>query len=178
MTREQELRKELEIKELNQEELIEFILDRENKAAKNKEQELICSTCGFPKNMLRNIVILENDIFSLIHHEENTCEGCGHQKTGWTIPVIQNEVVRPAVEEAIKLTEEEFLKKVDKLKITIDIFKHKRNEGEFGAMIGSVDNTHSVYNAADWERLKDEVEVENIELIKHKLKEQIQEKKQ
>ena len=48
-----------------------------------------CSKCGFPLDMERDIVILSNNIFSIIHYEENMCEECGHQKDGITIKITK-----------------------------------------------------------------------------------------
>lgn len=47
-----------------------------------------CSKCGLPLDIPREPVILTNDIFSLIHYETNTCEECGHQADGSTLPTV------------------------------------------------------------------------------------------
>ena len=47
-----------------------------------------CSQCGFPTEMQRNIVLLDDNIFSYLHYKENTCEECYHQKDGSTIPAV------------------------------------------------------------------------------------------
>ncbi len=65
------------------------------------EKALICSKCGFPKGMPRNIVFLDDNLLSYLEHEENICKGCGHQKDGWTIPAVQV-AIRRAVEETKK----------------------------------------------------------------------------
>lgn len=52
------------------------------------EKFTACQTCGFPKEVERTPVFLKDDIFSLIHYEENVCKECGHQSDGSTLPVI------------------------------------------------------------------------------------------
>ena len=47
-----------------------------------------CSKCGFPLDMPREPILLDNNILSFIHYKENTCEECRHQKDGTTIPIV------------------------------------------------------------------------------------------
>ena len=49
-----------------------------------------CSKCGFPLDFLRKPVLLDCNILSYLHYEHNTCEECGHQKDGSTIPIVHN----------------------------------------------------------------------------------------
>ena len=49
-----------------------------------------CGTCGFPTGIKREPIILTNNILSIVSHQENTCDDCGHQKDGSTIPVVYN----------------------------------------------------------------------------------------
>ena len=61
------------------------------------ERQLVCSECGFPKDIPREPVLIKNDIFSLMRCEKNTCNECGHQKDGTTIPIVKKtiqEIVR------------------------------------------------------------------------------------
>jgi len=59
----------------------------------NKDKD-ICSTCGFPKSMIRNPIILDNNILSLMKffEEEETerCKECGHMKSGYTIKSVND----------------------------------------------------------------------------------------
>jgi len=48
-----------------------------------------CKKCGFPLEWKRDPAFLKNEIFSLLHYEDNVCETCGHQKDGYTISKIQ-----------------------------------------------------------------------------------------
>lgn len=47
-----------------------------------------CKTCGFPINMERKPVFLDNNVLSYALYESNKCEECGHQKDGTTIPSV------------------------------------------------------------------------------------------
>ncbi len=58
---------------------IDTIKDDSMKVAK------ICSKCGFPVDMPREPVILDDNILSMMHYMENECEDCGHQIDGSTI---------------------------------------------------------------------------------------------
>ena len=53
-------------------------------------------------DMKRDIVFLSNNIFSIIHYNENKCEECGHQKDGITINIVKrrfDEVVREKIKD-------------------------------------------------------------------------------
>lgn len=47
-----------------------------------------CSKCGLPTEIQRVPVILDNNILSFLEYEENTCEECGHQIDGSTLPEV------------------------------------------------------------------------------------------
>ena len=51
----------------------------------SENQDKICSECGFDVTLPRKPVFLENDVFSLIHYENDKCETCGHIRDGTTI---------------------------------------------------------------------------------------------
>lgn len=65
--------------------------DNRKNAMRCREEEFhrkpvdICSTCGFDKNAMRGVVVLDCNPLSVIKAEENTCSECGHQKDGSTI---------------------------------------------------------------------------------------------
>jgi formate-dependent nitrite reductase cytochrome c552 subunit len=72
-------------------------------------KDLICSKCGFPKNMERAPVIMDGNVLSLIEYFDGTCEECGHQKDGSTIKVVYefwqklaNELIRRKEESKIE----------------------------------------------------------------------------
>lgn len=69
------------------------------RAISHTESKLICSTCGFPKQMERRLLFIRNNVFSAMMAEDNTCKECGHQKDGFTIPVVQ-ERIRSAMKKA------------------------------------------------------------------------------
>lgn len=45
----------------------------------------ICSTCGFPKDVDRQPVFVNNDLIVFVLHKLNECPECGHQEDGSTI---------------------------------------------------------------------------------------------
>lgn len=51
-------------------------------------EQTICSKCGFVKEAPREPVFITNNILSFLEYEHNTCEECGHQKDGMTIPIV------------------------------------------------------------------------------------------
>lgn len=52
----------------------------------------VCKTCGFVKEIPREMVITTDNILDLIQIESNTCIECGHQKDGSTIPVVHAKI--------------------------------------------------------------------------------------
>lgn len=58
------------------------------------ERRKCCVLCGFPVDIKREPVILDSSIFSFIHYHNNTCESCGHQLDGSTIPVVHRFVAK------------------------------------------------------------------------------------
>ena len=63
-------------------------------AVSETRKELLCATCGFPKDIKRNSIFLKSNIYSFMMAEENICSECCHQKDGSTIPVVAD-FVRP-----------------------------------------------------------------------------------
>jgi hypothetical protein len=47
-----------------------------------------CNLCGFPVDIGRKPVFITDSVLSLVEHDHNTCESCGHQRDGSTIPVV------------------------------------------------------------------------------------------
>jgi len=49
----------------------------------------VCKTCGYPKNLERDIVFLNTNPLSLAEYMEDRCEKCGHVKDGSTIMLFK-----------------------------------------------------------------------------------------
>jgi hypothetical protein len=64
-------------------------------------KELICSKCGFPKSMERDIVIMDCNALSFASYMIYQCEECGHQKSGWTIKKVK-EHYNPIIQDKLK----------------------------------------------------------------------------
>lgn len=47
-----------------------------------------CSTCKFPLDIQRDIVVMDSNVFSVASYNINVCEECGHQEDGSTIPIV------------------------------------------------------------------------------------------
>ena len=52
----------------------------------------ICKTCGFDKNLPRDIIISDCNPLSISSYLEGVCEECGHQKDGSTIKRVEGEL--------------------------------------------------------------------------------------
>ena len=100
------------------------------------KKEIYCKTCGFPKDMIRNPVILESDVFSLIHYEDNTCEECGHQKDGSTIKLLQ-----PYFKEVYNLGYNKAIEDVEKM-----IDEYTRDKEEFYNLCISLEQINYIKN--------------------------------
>ena len=48
-----------------------------------------CQGCGIAVELPREPVIINSEIISLIGYEDETCEVCGHQKSGWTLSSLK-----------------------------------------------------------------------------------------
>lgn len=53
-----------------------------------KSNSQICPGCGFPTDMKRHPVIIDNNPLSIVCYEEDKCDVCGHQKSGWNIDPV------------------------------------------------------------------------------------------
>lgn len=83
------------------------------------KKDLICSACGFPKNMERAPVIMDSNPLSFAEFFSNTCEECRHQKDGSTVKVVYefwqklaNELIRRK-EESVNEAYRKILKIID-----------------------------------------------------------------
>jgi len=83
--------------------------------AKCFTEKIICSKCGFPKNIEREPVIMDSNPLSFVSYEENKCEECGHQADGSTIPAVAKTIRRIA-----NRKNDEWKQKVEKLKEEIE----------------------------------------------------------
>lgn len=89
------------------------------------KKQFYCKACGFPKDMARDILILDCNPVSYLCAEENTCKTCGHQKDGSTILKLQP-YRRKLVEEVEKRVRKEFSpQKVSSMMKSMDIFKRE-----------------------------------------------------
>ena len=86
-------------------------MKQNNKAEEEgTEMKECCKECGFPIDMERNPVIIKNSAFSFFEYENERCS-CGHQRNGWNIPVVYDNIVKIR-EEAIKEKEKEIRNKI------------------------------------------------------------------
>ncbi len=53
------------------------------------KKQFYCSTCGFPKDMKREMVFIKANVFEIMRVKTNTCKECGHQSDGSTISKLQ-----------------------------------------------------------------------------------------
>lgn len=145
-------------------------------------QKPCCSKCGFPLDMERDIVILKNDIFSIIHLEEDRCEECGHFKDGTTIKVVKkkfDEAIRKRIDERNNLIKfihhYQFLTEEQKMSVCLTMprfmrenYKSKGNQEEddleepyswsvvFMEVINDTKLSKAMLNNIDWEKLDKE----------------------
>lgn len=75
-----------------------------------------CVACGFPIDMERKPVILDNNQLSYLLYEDERCTLCGHQKSGWTIPVVYEHIQKLMKD---KIAKQKVRDAIEKLKITL-----------------------------------------------------------
>jgi len=51
-----------------------------------------CVECGFPIDMEREPIILDNNPLSYASYKEGKCNTCGSQKSGWTIKSVYKHI--------------------------------------------------------------------------------------
>jgi len=92
-----------------------------------KRNDENCKTCGFPKNMKRVPVFMDDNILCYVNYLDNQCEECGHQKDGSTIKSVYD-FWQKMVNEIIKAKDEEFKKT---LKLPNNLIAKDKDDWEF-----------------------------------------------
>ena len=93
-----------------------------------------CQTCGFPKEVNREPIFLDNNVVSIMNmlddEETMRCLECKRYKDGSTIPIVAEklrEIHKKSKEQGIQQTKDIYNKKIQELKAKIKWGKNHGN---------------------------------------------------
>ena len=83
---------------------------------KEVKMKKCCNSCGFPIDMPREPVLINDNIISYLNYKDNECKECGHQRDGSTLPEV-NKLIQSLCQKFMKEREQliKFIKKYNDL---------------------------------------------------------------